>query len=972
MLIDMSRAIDSSALRDTLSSMNRVEAARRLSRVDSDGTSPLHQAALCSRAVAIELLLDHGAPVNLRTHPNRSTALILVAARGKLPSVRLLLARGADATALNAYRESAAIAACDSAEVIRVLTAHGVPLNVATTEHWTPLRLANVCQHPETPLLFFHANAEAQRISQHTLFLSRPATRGGPIRSSRSNNSAVAIDGIVHWVTLSSDGIEVWRLQAPSRPFFAPMDPAFVRSDDDPQRVVAAPALNANFPSSLVAPIEIAPMIVFDSPTSVHYSPERDMGAATLLSDVPLAPNVTASIGYFEVSILERGECGSIAVGLSESPAPANSLPGWHDGSIGFNQRLFDSNGSRWFARACVAGDTIGVGFNFVTRDVFYTINGDFVGVAACLRQGLAPRHAAVGLYSVGERVAVNFGASPFEFDFQAEHVLWERCGGGKVETVPRSMVTLLDIRHTVALDKHTAMLFGNNNDFAYRLTLSSPPRFERVALACTVARESYFVVVEGVVYAMVSDADNTLGWQQLVGDSWQELALDDESPIAAPRVVGSCAVYMGDGLIGVFGGGSEAIEFAKTASEADAQRCEVDDAARLGCHFFDLRRRHWLGIDQVVDVDADLRNSFATIGTDPSAVALERGALVHAGYDGRYTRPGFMLINAERAGDRRVRVRIAAPHIDGVTTCALHNKLRLVALGGNRVAFIGAALDERDSVVELGELRENFSTQQRLARALDAHSFADRTLVCADGGEFEVHSVVCARRCSGFNALPRQRRVLMQRTTSAHLRLLLHYAYTDSLPATTALTDSQTRAFLDDCVAQLAPEHARRLAELLVSVRVSARSTFAEQMSDAFAFAPTDGCDARVLLGDGRCMHVHRAIVTATSDFFRGCFESLLAVPARTEVDLSDANADLVVAAIRFMYTFECNWHDELLSRSVVEMLALACRLGCEPLASECEALLIRQVDASNARWLEGVAESMGRLQLIQQCKQL
>jgi hypothetical protein len=79
----------------------------RGARLQQPGWSPVLYAASGPEPKALALLLDKGAPVNARS-PNGSTPLMMAARYGSEQSVDLLLARGADPSAVNDRQLSAA------------------------------------------------------------------------------------------------------------------------------------------------------------------------------------------------------------------------------------------------------------------------------------------------------------------------------------------------------------------------------------------------------------------------------------------------------------------------------------------------------------------------------------------------------------------------------------------------------------------------------------------------------------------------------------------------------------------------------------------------------------------------------------------------------------------------------------------------------------------------------------------------
>ena len=107
--------------------------------------------ASCSRCV--ELLLDGGAEVNVRTKESRLTPLHVAARRGLEEHVELLLGHGADVLATNREGETPLNAACSGAErpseagrylrVIQKLLAAGADPRTAGRKQHTPLH--NAC-----------------------------------------------------------------------------------------------------------------------------------------------------------------------------------------------------------------------------------------------------------------------------------------------------------------------------------------------------------------------------------------------------------------------------------------------------------------------------------------------------------------------------------------------------------------------------------------------------------------------------------------------------------------------------------------------------------------------------------------------------------------------------------------------------------------------------------------------------------
>jgi hypothetical protein len=211
------------------------------------------------------------------------------------------------------------------------------------------------------------------------------------------------------------------------------------------------------------------------------------------------------------------------------------------------------------------------------------------------------------------------------------------------------------------------------------------------------------------------------------------------------------------------------------------------------------------------------------------------------------------------------------------------------------------------------------------------------------------------------------------------HVNLLVTYAYSDALPRLPASmkTDESIRAFLRDCVVPLAPEHERRITELLISARIKTPSRFASDMRAAFRVCDSAAdddddnddedlsfeSDVRVQLRDGRVVHAHRAILSAASAFFQSLFRK----PSVFVADLADCDAALALAVIEFAYCGECAWSE----LDMIELVRLARKLAMGALVARCELLLISAVERSNAEWLGQFAQELGLVRLLRVCEQ-
>lgn len=148
-------------------------------------------------------------------------------------------------------------------------------------------------------------------------------------------------------------------------------------------------------------------------------------------NSIQVAPRMVA---YFEVSILRRQdeECtptissrDCVAVGIAtESFHCRSKMPGWDSQSFGYHGDdggTFHASGGmvERFGPCFGEGDTVGCGIDYVTRGIFFTLNGNFLGYGWKNLDVEFLEHDLYGVVGIDTNhpIALNYGDQPFDFD---------------------------------------------------------------------------------------------------------------------------------------------------------------------------------------------------------------------------------------------------------------------------------------------------------------------------------------------------------------------------------------------------------------------------------------------------------------------------------------------------------------------------------------------------------------------------
>jgi hypothetical protein len=159
------------------------------------------------------------------------------------------------------------------------------------------------------------------------------------------------------------------------------------------------------------------PIRVIDKVTAEHCGKSQKSEAAMIRADCPVPE--WFDWYYFEIMIENEGDIGDIAIGLWPEDKVVG-MPGWSAG-VGYH----GDDGKKYaphtkglgeeYGPSFKTGDVIGLFWSRKNGTVFFTKNGEHLGVA--FHDVFGRLYPVVGMGARGQRVIANFGQNKFFFD---------------------------------------------------------------------------------------------------------------------------------------------------------------------------------------------------------------------------------------------------------------------------------------------------------------------------------------------------------------------------------------------------------------------------------------------------------------------------------------------------------------------------------------------------------------------------
>ena len=988
--------------------------------------TPLHDAALHSSDQLIGLLLDRGADIEAKTS-TLATPLALAARHYKVAATRYLMQRGANVNTRDKAGSTPIIQAClvGATAVAKLLVEVGkADLSLKNVAGATALDEADRKDMWECALYIWSVGGESGAFK---------TTQGlGPVKWTRPRIVA-PFPTARYSCGVTSMGSSVYLFGGVGYPEGVPRhnpDQAF-RDDEanstteqiEPfnhtsfhrldlntltyRSIIPAEAKKASttivMDSVVIAPmVEISP----DGLTVTSVDPDlEDAEPATARAATPFTK--ADGFAYFEATVLNEGLRGIVAVGLIGEGYPMDKMPGWAEESIGYHADdacAFHNTGwGRQWGKRYGNGDVVGCGIVFATGEVFYTLNGEFLGVAYRTNHDLY--YAAVGFRNAKSQLKLNFGATPFYFDFRVPTLQWERLPSSATEFQQHAPFQLFNINNGLVLlgnGPYTASqgywVWKDSKWYGCTATGEKPLIFE-----------SYnYTSLGDSIYAIIHKSSSSLEryypmrpvilrlkltpeliegkWIQLFPkpsitpeqdhvDNWFAAGqiIMKEFPNATMVGVDGKLCFIGPTALALLDPETYEIEvkpYVGAIPPVDRFSTVVvgheietfggwdQHSQRNEVNILDTRRAVWYQ-PHVLGISPRPRNHHsATCVTVTNEKSIKSTHVEIVETDP--LRSGSLSSGALSSGPGGAS-SLSGSSASSVLRHDYSSSLIVHAYGWNGCNYIDdvevLSLQNKEPADTFASLLIPFERQEAGVVNFKFIDFDDTVKYLSSS------AIVMAARASGFKKLIEAGETTIQISKCPwHLFLAFVTFLHDDLADFSVDRDS-ARMFCK-IVETWAPEHSKRIVEALVLTRLNIRSRMAEDLS--WAFLNPLHADITFQIGD-QTLTAHKAILTARSQYFHSLLTGGLVESQSSVVALPDVSFEPFRIVLNFLYTqtFDLDHVGEY----ITDVFMLACKYSLPALRNKIEAIISYNISVENVASLLLLAESHNASSLLKTC---
>lgn len=711
--------------------------------------------------------------------------------------------------------------------------------------------------------------------------------------------------------------------------------------------------------------------------------------------------------GYFEVKVVNPGVRRLLTLGLVPGRYPVEGKqPGWLDGSFGLHgddgAMFYGSGVGDSFADRFEPGDVVGAGVIWSTGEVFFTINGRFLGYSP-VKTRTKKLYACVGVRNEDARFRVNFGGSePFRFDFRAPTVSWSvilPAPSSAHPTLHRPFFAKepsganLILFSALGMSSDVFLFNLEKNYYTKRTTTGASPQLR--------GNESQIVQpMDRSCFAFLSRSKNSppvlaildtqeLEWSDIggrfndfvgglsaqapYGAQWQELLVELDNDEFVPSTlcavngqlvwIGKSSYVIADPLTGMY----SRQPLTTKAVPSRTQGSGVDVKESVFCF------GGWDGQAQSNELDVFNVTSGGWYKPAYSGV-VPRPRNAHSGVR-METKAAYFGANAS---DLPSGLQLPTPQTVIVNAFGWSGRNVMSDIDVISIAQDATTRNEGIGQVALDtSLPSDLTLRVRFAPTL---SLAPPVLSSTSTAElqytytsFPVHKVVLFCRAKAF------RDILQQAPTLHYLELgvenfdcfkgFLNFLYTDTIVREPQWIAEHARN-LALMVDQWAPDLTPKLLERLLLTRTTLPNLFGTQMLLAFnneLFSDLK-LQVDVDLANPVFIPVHKTILISRSPYFRAMCTGGLAETSQSVIRVEDVPVEALRLVIEFLYSYEVPY--DRCSEHIVDMFILACRFQISKLKSTLENLLVFNLASENVCSLLLVAHAQTSLTLLTECK--
>eukprot|EP01102_Stenamoeba_stenopodia_P008828 TRINITY_DN2584_c0_g1_i1.p1 TRINITY_DN2584_c0_g1~~TRINITY_DN2584_c0_g1_i1.p1 ORF type:complete len:905 (-),score=196.48 TRINITY_DN2584_c0_g1_i1:78-2684(-) len=680
----------------------------------------------------------------------------------------------------------------------------------------------------------------------------------------------------------------------------------------------------------------------------------------------------TFGVCYFKIEVLTIGNDNMAAIGLSASEYEIDlHLPGGEHSFAyhGADGRFYADGQGQQYGPRYRTGDVVGCGIILKTHEVFFTKNGQFLGVAFKYdpEEFDKPFHATVGM-AAKSSVSVNFGATPFIWNFE-------------VPTIKLTKVaTISKVGMGFGCEFVRDKIYYFHTDLNY--VIQWDPITKKISKIANANEPPTSLYDLGYDHSAVNGSD-----------IWMLLSYPEEQSIE-----GIVRVYPNIDTLSFAILHTDSCTYEKKVVRVSSDFSDMRSPVSLFNTVFDLPVVN----DQMFFFSAyppfylDLKTFevhpirfpktfraltfFASKVFKDKVTNKEMIALFGGSYPPSNNHEDWTNVRNEMFEDLDAMNRsilIFDPETHSMIRCPYGG-----AITPHSKAFPGLlAVDESTFCVFGGFVNDSFLTnsiefftfsndallEDPLVASFDNKELYDIKIVATKDPQLQ-HNVIYANkvilhsRCGYFRSILKQDTSVLEINESYEMLYhLIRYLYSDRVSQ--SLRRESYLDFLTFCE-KLAPEHLERITSALLLTYHEGSSLMSSQMRAGFTSLYSD---LELAVQNKNC-YVHKAVICSRSDYFRAMCYSGMKESGKKRLEMHDMEYEPFRKCIRYLYSNSIE-SDDHVEDDIVEVLKTARLFGIESMVRSLEDILCRNITEENVAQLRQLAEELDLKKLMDSC---